>query len=300
MARRPVDSPYTITTEFGEVDSYALFGRHSGVDYAVPLNRPVKAPTSGRVVSAAWSNTGGNMVVIYDGQFYHRLMHNNSFAVGTGQQVSEGQVVAYAGTTGLSTGVHCHWDINIRGITANAFSDFRDPATWLAGGYNVSTPQGGGTMVTDRAQLDRLYDAVLQRGRTPGEGEDVYLGKDSGWVFDDLYRSRERSIRLQNVANELNGLRQAIAERDAIVNDLRTQLQNNSGATKAELQKALDDVATLTAQYTQKQREYDELKTAYDKETADKEALAKEKDEAAKTGNAFIRWFTDVLTKLKG
>lgn len=299
MARRPVDSPYTITTEFGEVDSYALFGRHSGVDYAVPLNRPVKAPAAGRVVSAAWSNTGGNMVVIHDGQFYHRLMHNNSFAVSTGQQVSEGQVVAYAGTTGLSTGVHCHWDINIRGITANAFSDFRDPAVWLAGGYNVSTPQGGG-MVTDRAQLDRLYDAVLRRGRTSGEGEDVYLGKDSGWVFDDLYKSRERAIHLQNAADELNSLRQAIADRDAIVNDLRTQLQNNSGATKAELQKALDEVATLTAQYTQKQKDYDALKAELGKEAAERAALAKEKDEANKVGNAFIRWFTDFLSTLKG
>lgn len=41
--RRPVNSPFTITTEFGVLDSYAKFGRHSGVDYAVPLNRPIYA-----------------------------------------------------------------------------------------------------------------------------------------------------------------------------------------------------------------------------------------------------------------
>jgi hypothetical protein len=134
--RRPVNSPYVITTQFGVRDSYALFGYHSGVDYAVPAGRPIYAPASGKVTNVV-SNTGGNMVVLYDGQFYHRLMHNSSFSVPNGSFVSEGQEVAKCGSTGLSTGPHCHWDININGATARSFSDFRDPAKWLAGDYKV-------------------------------------------------------------------------------------------------------------------------------------------------------------------
>lgn len=136
--RRPVNAPYQITTEFGVVDGYAKFGRHSGTDYAVPLNRSIYAPASGSLQNVV-SPTGGNMVVVYDGQFWHRLMHNNSFSRGNGS-VQEGDEVAKAGTTGLSTGVHCHWDINSEGIYPTSFAAFKDPFQWLQGAYKPATP----------------------------------------------------------------------------------------------------------------------------------------------------------------
>ena len=138
MSRRPVNDPYTITTEFGEVDSYAKFGYHSGVDYAVPLGRPVYAPKSG-VLTNVVSPTGGNMVTIFDGQFTHRAMHNNAFARQNGS-VQEGDLVAYAGTTGLSTGPHCHWDISAEGVYPTSFAAFRDPWQWLQGAYEPPKP----------------------------------------------------------------------------------------------------------------------------------------------------------------
>lgn len=130
--RRPVNAPYTITTEFGVPDSNALFRYHSGVDYGVPTGREIYAPVSGRVTYAQFHSVRGNMVGIFDGTNTHRLMHNSRFAVSPGQQVTEGQVVAYAGTTGLSTGPHCHWDI-IRGdkMDATSWNDFIDPASLL-------------------------------------------------------------------------------------------------------------------------------------------------------------------------
>ncbi len=136
--RRCVNSPYQISTEFGVPDSYAKFGRHSGVDYVVPLNRPVYAPTSGSLTNVV-SPTGGNMVVLWDGQFYHRLMHNNSFARQNGS-VQEGDIVGYAGTTGLSTGVHVHHDINTEGTYPTSFNAFVDPADWLNGKYAPVPP----------------------------------------------------------------------------------------------------------------------------------------------------------------
>lgn len=136
--RRPINAPYTITTEFGEPDSYAKFGRHSGVDYAVPTGRPVYAPASGQLTNVV-SPTGGNMVVIWDGQFYHRLMHNSSFSRGNGS-VQEGDEVAKVGTTGLSTGPHCHWDINSEGTYPTSFAAFKDPYEWLQGTYAPPKP----------------------------------------------------------------------------------------------------------------------------------------------------------------
>jgi hypothetical protein len=132
MARRPVDPPYTITTEFGVPDQYALFGYHSGVDYAVATGTPVYAPATGTIVYAKEHSVRGRMVVIFDGKYFHRLMHNSAFTVQEGQRVTEGQQVARSGSTGLSTGPHVHWDINTRGVDAQSFQDFVAPAAWLS------------------------------------------------------------------------------------------------------------------------------------------------------------------------
>jgi hypothetical protein len=74
------------------------------------------------------------MVVINDGQFIHRLMHNSSFSRSNGS-VQEGDEVAKVGTTGLSTGPHCHWDINDEGTYPTSFAAFKDPYRWLQGEY---------------------------------------------------------------------------------------------------------------------------------------------------------------------
>jgi hypothetical protein len=138
MGRRPVNAPYTITTEFGVPDDYALFKVHSGVDYAVATGTNVYAPASGRVIYIGEHPTRGRMVGIFDGENTHRLMHNTLFEVAVGEQVKEGQLVAKSGGgkndpgRGTSTGPHVHWDI-IKGekMDATSFNDFIDPWGWL-------------------------------------------------------------------------------------------------------------------------------------------------------------------------
>lgn len=162
MARRPVDAPYTISTEFGVPDNYAKFGKHSGVDYALPAGRVVYAPMSGQLENIV-SPTGGNMVVIYDGRFWHRLMHNSSFSRGNGW-VNEGQAVARVGTTGLSTGNHCHWDINKQGVYPTAFSSFVSPADFLAGVFNQVIQ---GETMNQEAGIE-MYRTAFHRDPEPG------------------------------------------------------------------------------------------------------------------------------------
>lgn len=130
--RRPVNAPYTVTNTFGVPDANAKFGRHSGTDYAVPTGTPVFAPVSGNLQNIV-SITGGNMVVIFDGKYWHRLMHNSSFSRQNGR-VEEGQQVAPSGNTGLSTGPHSHWDINTEGVYPTTFNSFIDPEKWLKEG----------------------------------------------------------------------------------------------------------------------------------------------------------------------
>ncbi len=132
MARLPVNKPYTITQKFGVADSNSKFGYHTGLDLAVPLYRLVLAPEAGVIQSISSQQYNGKVVQIKgkSGK-YHRLMHNSSFKVVAGQSVKEGQEVATAGSTGLSTGVHCHWDVcTVKSPTS--FSQFIDPNKWLA------------------------------------------------------------------------------------------------------------------------------------------------------------------------
>lgn len=217
--RRPVDSPYVITTEFGVSDSYAKFGRHSGVDYAKSTGSPVYAPTSGTLTQVV-SPTGGNMVVIFDGRFYHRLMHNSSFSRGNGA-VSEGQVVAKVGTTGLSTGPHCHWDINKEGIYPTSFNSFISPADWLAGKY-VSTPSAGGSNVfnTD-AEVQEAY--LLLRGN-PGTA-----AERKGWIGQPKQRF------FQVAKPEADSVRKQLA-------DVKTALANEKAKPPKEVVKIVEKI----------------------------------------------------------
>lgn len=125
----PVNKPYTITTQFGVPSQYAKFGKHSGIDYAVELNRTVYSPVDGEIAYARVHDTGGKMLMIKDAKGnYHRLMHNNSF-IKTSGKVKQGEAVAKAGTTGLSTGVHVHHDIASR-MFPISFNQFFNPNTY--------------------------------------------------------------------------------------------------------------------------------------------------------------------------
>jgi len=106
----PVSGP--VTSYFGW-----RWGRmHEGIDIAVPTGTPVVAAASGRVVYAGWMGGYGNLVLIdHGGGLGTAYGHNSGFAVGTGQSVSQGQVIAYAGSTGNSTGPHVHFEVRVNG-----------------------------------------------------------------------------------------------------------------------------------------------------------------------------------------
>lgn len=246
MARRPVNSPYTITTEFGVPDSYAKFGRHSGVDYAVPLNRPIYAPTSGQLTNIV-SPTGGNMVVIKDDQgLTHRLMHNNSFSRGNGR-VNEGDQVALAGTTGLSTGVHSHWDINREGTYPTSFAAFINPADWLAGSTNA--PSAGGKIMDTDAKVAAQYNTLRGNPGTAAERA-AWIGKS--YESFNATAIPEVNARQANLAN----LQKQVASQNtqiAALNTKVTALTNQVNTLTAQ-------VKTLTATVVVKDKEIADLK----------------------------------------
>ena len=89
---------------------------HEGIDIAVGSGTPVVASASGTVIVAGWVGGYGNLVVIDHGNGIATAYgHNTNVTVGTGQQVAQGQLIAYSGSTGHSTGPHVHFEVRVNG-----------------------------------------------------------------------------------------------------------------------------------------------------------------------------------------
>ena len=89
---------------------------HEGIDLAVANGTPVVAAAAGTVIVAGWMGGYGNLVVVDHGNGVATAYgHNTSVTVGVGQSVAQGQLIAYSGNTGHSTGPHLHFEVRING-----------------------------------------------------------------------------------------------------------------------------------------------------------------------------------------
>jgi len=116
------EGAYGSGTFIWPVDTHYLSGNdywsgHLGIDIAAAQGAPVYAADSGVIVFAGWASGGyGNTVIIDHGNGYQTLYaHLSSVAVRCGQSVSQGAVIAYAGSTGNSTGTHLHFEVRYMG-----------------------------------------------------------------------------------------------------------------------------------------------------------------------------------------
>ena len=111
---------------------------HAGLDFAAPQGTPIYATANGTVETAGNTGNGyGNHVVINNGYGYETLFgHMYKVKVKPGQKVKRGEVIGWVGSTGKSTGPHCHYEVHRNGEPV-------DPVYYF---YNDITP----------AQYDRL------------------------------------------------------------------------------------------------------------------------------------------------
>jgi murein DD-endopeptidase MepM/ murein hydrolase activator NlpD len=117
---RPV--PGKITSIFGPRvhPVHGTQGFHKGIDYGSPSGTPIKASKAGTVVLARYSTSYGNYVIVNHGNGVQTLYaHASSLNCSVGQQVQQGQVIAYVGSTGWSTGAHLHFEIRINEEAVN-------------------------------------------------------------------------------------------------------------------------------------------------------------------------------------
>ena len=121
---------------------YKTYRVHFGLDFAAPSGTPIYATADGVVKVAGFNSDGyGNKVVIDHGFGYQTLYgHMVRVNVNPGQSVVRGSVIGYVGSTGKSTGPHCHYEVIKNGTKV-------DPVYYF---YNDLTP----------AQFDRILKAA--------------------------------------------------------------------------------------------------------------------------------------------
>ncbi len=96
---------------------------HQGTDFAAPMGTPIMASGSGSILKAGWCGGGGNCVKIKHNNTYSTVYaHMSKFAKGIkkGIRVSQGQIIGYVGSTGMSTGPHLHYEVIKNGKKINS------------------------------------------------------------------------------------------------------------------------------------------------------------------------------------
>jgi murein DD-endopeptidase MepM/ murein hydrolase activator NlpD len=123
---------------------------HAGLDFAAPLGTPIYATANGTVETAGNSGNGyGNHVVINNGYGYSTLFgHMFRVKVRPGQKVKRGEIIGWVGSTGKSTGPHCHYEVHRNG-------DPVDPVYYF---YNDITPEQYDRLLKLAASSNQSFD----------------------------------------------------------------------------------------------------------------------------------------------
>lgn len=117
---RPANGP--ITSTFGMRYHPILHYRrlHAGVDIGARSGSPIYAAADGEVISARYSSSYGNVIIIaHSGGLTTLYAHCSRLMVSSGQMVHRGQRIGSVGATGLAAGPHLHWEVRVNGRPVN-------------------------------------------------------------------------------------------------------------------------------------------------------------------------------------
>jgi len=127
---------------------------HTGVDWSAPRGSPIIAAGDGEIVEAGWRRGYGNHTAIRHASGYvTSYSHQSAFANGIrpGVKVRQGQVIGYVGSTGLSTGPHCHFEVVVNGTQV-------DPMRIRLPDNKSLTGEALIAFERDRTNIDTLMD----------------------------------------------------------------------------------------------------------------------------------------------
>ena len=112
------------TTGLRYISAFNISTGHRAIDYAAALGTPVRAVGDGSVTLAGWDGSYGNKVSIrHNATYSTNYAHLSRIAVKRGQKVTQGQIIGYVGSTGLSTGPHLHYEMVKNGVKINPLTE---------------------------------------------------------------------------------------------------------------------------------------------------------------------------------
>jgi murein DD-endopeptidase MepM/ murein hydrolase activator NlpD len=140
---------------------------HKGVDFAAPVGTPIYAPADGNILKAGLDSAGlnngfGRMLIISHGNnLYTWYGHLDAWGEGmsTGTDVKKGDLVAYSGNTGISSGPHLHYEIRVGGVPGEAINPI--------GRFGISNAEA-----TDNLTREILGDHRFDYGKRDGWAEE--------------------------------------------------------------------------------------------------------------------------------
>ena len=129
---------------------YKTVKMHAGLDFAAPQGTPIYATANGTVTTAGNKGNGyGNHVIINHGYGYQTLYgHMVKVKAFSGQKVSRGEIIGWVGSTGKSTGPHCHYEVHKNGNKI-------DPVYFF---YNDLTPEQFDRLLKQAAASNQSFD----------------------------------------------------------------------------------------------------------------------------------------------
>ena len=191
-----------------------------------------------------------------------------------------GHIAIYDGK--VSPGVFRSFDQNWGGQYAHFVThNYGNVIGWLT---PKATPTQGGTEVANRDQVNNLYKGILFRDGDPG-GLNNYTGRDANTIVAEMLGSAERKAletRVNGATAQIQNLQTAINQQNQIITDLNSQ----SNATKAQYQEAVAKLADLNAQLAKATDTIKDLQNNPDTKLLDE-------------GKGVFAWFSKLIERLK-
>ena len=175
MTNLPITDDFTVTATYGQKGDYWV-GGHQGIDIVAP-NKTIYATCDGtvRVVNYDKGGWGRYVTIGDDNGLVHIFCHleNNSVRVKPGDKVNRTTVIGIMGTTGNSTGVHLHYQINRNGVSINPCDHLGIPNK--KGKYNSKDYE-----IRKETNMYKDDDKIAKWAK-----EAVYYAKDKGYMVGD-------------------------------------------------------------------------------------------------------------------
>ena len=144
----------TVSSGYGARYIFGSTSFHRGIDIPAPLGVGIHAGAAGTVSFAGEQGSYGNLVVIDHGNgFQSYYGHNSKLLVAKGDVVQKNQVIAACGSTGRSTGNHCHFEVHYKGQVVN-------PMTYLPAKNDAPANQVA-AVVTEAAEAPEMTQEAL-------------------------------------------------------------------------------------------------------------------------------------------